>query len=196
VTGWEVTAEGRGQATRSRQPSLFGAVRHLPGASYHRKLLRDGWPPPIRTYHAQPNLDSIYQVWYDPLMPSPAIKPLRWVGSAHDDLREFPPPVRQVMGTALYLAQTGGKHPAAKPLAHILKGAGVLEVVENHDTDTFRTVYTVRFPGAIYVLHAFQKKSKRGIKTPQHEIDLIRHRYEQARADYERRLQGRRRRGP
>lgn len=112
-------------------------------------------------------------------------KPLRWVGSARDDLRAFPVPVRQVMGTALYLAQTGGKHPAAKPLKGIVKGAGVLEIVEDHDTDTFRTVYTVRFGGVIYVLHAFQKKSKRGAKTPLHEVDLIRARYDQARMAHE-----------
>src|SRR5690606_23605050 len=104
-----------------------------------------------------------------------------WVGSARDDLRAFPVPVRQVMGTALYLAQTGGKHPAAKPLKGIVKGAGVLEMVEYHDTDAFRTVYTVRLGGAIYVLHAFQKKSKRGAKTPLHEVVMIRGRYEQAR---------------
>ncbi len=65
------------------------------------------------------------------------------------------------------------------------KGAGVLEIVEDHDTDTFRTVYTVRFGGVIYVLHAFQKKSKRGTKTPLHEVDLIRARYEQARMAHE-----------
>ena len=65
------------------------------------------------------------------------IKPIRWIGSAREDLRAFPPEIRHVMGTALYLAQTGGKHPAAKPLTHIVKGAGVLEVVEDHDTNTF-----------------------------------------------------------
>jgi phage-related protein len=112
------------------------------------------------------------------------VRPLRWVGSARDDLRAFPSQVRQVMGTALYLAQTGGKHPRAKPLRAIIKGAGILEIVEDHDTNTFRTVYTVKFAPAIYVLHAFQKKSKRGIRTPQHEIDLIRWRYGQARKDH------------
>jgi phage-related protein len=118
-------------------------------------------------------------------MPSDDAKPLRWVGSAREDLKEFPAPVRQVMGTALYLAQTGGKHISAKPLKGIVKGAGVLEVVDDHDTNTYRTVYTVRFASAVYVLHVFQKKSKRGIKTPVHEIDLIRARYEEARIAYD-----------
>lgn len=117
-------------------------------------------------------------------MKAPDAKPLRWVASSRDDLRSFPQPVRQVVGTALYFAQTGGKHPAAKPIVGIVKGAGVLEIVEDYDRNTFRTVYTVRFAGAVYVLHVFQKKSKQGISTPRHEIDLIRSRYEQARRDY------------
>jgi len=86
----------------------------------------------------------------------------------------------------LYLAQTGGKHLGAKPLKHIVKGTGILEVVEDHDGDAFRTVYTVKFEGAVYVLHAFQKKSKRGIKTPKRDIELIRARYLQAKADHDR----------
>jgi phage-related protein len=109
----------------------------------------------------------------------------RWIGSAREDLKEFPAPVRQIMGTALYLAQTGGKHLSAKPLKGIAKGAGVLEVVDDHDANTYRPIYTVRFAGAVYVLHAFQKKSKKGIKTPLHEIDLIQARYEKARIAYE-----------
>lgn len=93
------------------------------------------------------------------------------------DLCGFPEDVRQVMGYALYLAQTGVKHGSAKPLRGF-GGAGVLEVVEDHDGDTYRTVYTVRFADSVYVLHAFQKKSKRGIATPKHDIDLIRDRLE------------------
>ncbi|HZN68616.1 MAG TPA: type II toxin-antitoxin system RelE/ParE family toxin, partial [Tepidisphaeraceae bacterium] len=65
------------------------------------------------------------------------------------------------------------------------KGAGVLEVVENHDGNTYRTVYTVRFESAIYVLHAFQKKSKKGIKTPQEELDLVERRLNRAAEHYE-----------
>ena len=118
-------------------------------------------------------------------MDEPTVKPLRWVASARDDLRAFPADVRQVMGTALYLAQTGGKHPRVKPFKGVVPGAGVLEIVDDHDTDTFRAVYTVRFENVVYVLHAFQKKSKKGIQTPQREIDLIRRRYEQARLDYQ-----------
>lgn len=84
------------------------------------------------------------------------------------------------MGVALQRAQLGGKHPDAKPLTGF-GGAGVLEVVENDDGGTYRTVYTVTLPDAIYVLHAFQKKSKRGTKTPQREIDLIIERLKRAR---------------
>jgi phage-related protein len=118
-------------------------------------------------------------------MNQPPVKPLRWVASARNDLRAFPPGVRQVMGTALYLAQTGGKHPRTKPFKGVVRGSGVLEIVDDHDSNTFRTIYTVRFEPVIYVLHAFQKKSKKGIKTPQRDVDLIRARYELARMDYE-----------
>ena len=100
------------------------------------------------------------------------IKPLAWIGSSKSDLQDFPESVKDLMGFALYLAQTGGKHPAAKPLKGF-GGAGVLEVVEDHHGDTYRAVYTVRFGDAVYVLHAFQKKSKSGIATPQRDIDLI-----------------------
>ena len=103
-----------------------------------------------------------------------------WVASSLKDLREFPEGVRQVMGFALYLAQAGDKHPFAKPLKGF-RGAGVLEMVDVHDGNTYRTVYTVHFPDAVYVLHAFQKKSKRGVATPKHDIDLIKTRLEIAR---------------
>jgi len=107
------------------------------------------------------------------------MKALSWIGSAKDDLREFPESVKELMGYALYLAQTGGKHPAAKPLKGFT-GAGVLEIVEDHRGDTYRAVYTVRFTDAIYVLHAFQKKSKSGIATPQRDIELIKSRLQRA----------------
>ncbi len=100
------------------------------------------------------------------------MKELVWVGSSLQDLKAFPDEVKRTMGYALYLAQTGGKHPDAKPLKGF-SGAGVLEVVEDCADDAYRTVYTVRFSDAVYVLHAFQKKSKRGAATPQREIDLI-----------------------
>lgn len=91
------------------------------------------------------------------------------------------------MGYALYLAQKGEKAGGAKPLKGIVRGAGVLEIVEDRDGNTYRAVYTVRFAGAVYVLHAFQKKSRKGIKTPKQKIELIRSRYERARLDYEER---------
>ena len=100
---------------------------------------------------------------------------LVWVGSSLKDLRAFPEEVRQIMGYALHLAQCGGKHPAAKPL-HGFGGAGVLEAVGDYDGDTYRAVYTVRFAERVYVLHAFKKKSKRGVSTPQPDRELIRER--------------------
>src|ERR1700722_11695077 len=106
-------------------------------------------------------------------------KPLEFVGSSKDDLSGFPLEVKRGVGFALRAAQKGGKHPDAKPLTGFA-GAGVLEVVSDFDGDTFRAVYTVKFKGAIYVLHAFQKKSKTGIRTPQAEIDRIKSRLKRA----------------
>lgn len=93
------------------------------------------------------------------------LKPVEWVGSSLKDLKEFSEDVQQVMGYALYLAQCGEKHPLAKPLKGF-KGAGVLEVIEDFNGDTYRAVYTVKLAGVVYVLHVFQKKSKQGIATP------------------------------
>src|SRR3712207_5665530 len=101
------------------------------------------------------------------------MRQLVWVGSSLNDLRVFPDEVKRTMGYALYLAQMGGKHPDAKPLRGF-GGAGVIEAVEDFAGDTYRVVYTVRFATAVYVLHAFQKKAKRGIATPRQEIELIR----------------------
>ncbi|MGH6951230.1 MAG: type II toxin-antitoxin system RelE/ParE family toxin [Vitreimonas sp.] len=109
------------------------------------------------------------------LVPAKPPKPVEWIGSSLKDMRAFPEVVRETLGFALYLAQIGDKHVAAKPLKGFA-GAGVLEVVEDFDGDTFRAVYTVRFASAVYVLHVFQKKSKTGIKTPKSEIDLVRQR--------------------
>lgn len=110
-------------------------------------------------------------------------KPLFWVGSSREDLSKFPEEVRRLMGFAFHLAQTGAKHPDAKPMKGF-KGAGVLEVVEDHDGETYRGVYTVRFAGAVFVLHAFQKKSKKGIATPKAELDLVRERLKRAEESY------------
>ena len=94
----------------------------------------------------------------------PKEKPLHWVGSAKKDYQSFPSEVQDDMGYALSLAQLGGKHPHSKPWKG--EGGGVFEIVEDHRGDTYRAVYTVRFADVVYVLHAFQKKSKTGIKTP------------------------------
>jgi phage-related protein len=107
------------------------------------------------------------------------IKPVIWVGPSLRELRALPDEVRDRLGYALFLAQAGRKHPNAKPLKGF-GGAGVLEVVEDHQSDTYRAVYTVRFADAVYVLHAFQKKSKKGVATPKHEMDLIRARLKEA----------------
>ena len=111
-------------------------------------------------------------------------KPVRWVGSSRDDLRGFPEEVRNRVGGALWEAQLGRKASYAKPLKGF-GGAGVLEVVDDFDGDTYRAVYTVRFVGVVYVLHAFQKKLKRGIATPRQEMALINQRLLRAKEDYE-----------
>lgn len=99
------------------------------------------------------------------------MKAIRWVGSSYDDLLALPEEVRREVGYALYVAQIGDKADNAKPLKGL--GSGVLEVVENYDGDTYRAVYTVRFESSVYVLHAFQKKSKSGIATPPKDMKLI-----------------------
>ncbi|EPN9528176.1 type II toxin-antitoxin system RelE/ParE family toxin [Cronobacter malonaticus] len=107
------------------------------------------------------------------------IKPLFWVGQARKDLQALPEDVQDVFGYALYLAQQGRRHPQAKPLKGF-GGAGVLEVVEDNQGNTFRAVYTVRLREAIYVLHVFQKKSSSGIATPRPEMDKIEQRLKAA----------------
>jgi phage-related protein len=109
----------------------------------------------------------------------PKPKPVLWVGSSRKDLRKFPRGVRRTFGQGLYDAQTGGKHPDAKVLKGF-GGAGVLELIESDRGGTYRAVYTVKFSGAVYVLHAFQKKSKAGIGTPPREIEAIRARLKEA----------------
>lgn len=108
-----------------------------------------------------------------------AIKPVVWVGSSRGDLKVLPGAVQDVFGYAIYLAQTGTKHPDAKPL-HGFGGASVLEVVEDHRGDAYRAVYTVRFVEAVYVLHVFQKKSRHGIATLKPDLDLIKERLKRA----------------
>ena len=121
------------------------------------------------------------------MQPEP-LKPLTWVGSSKRDYIRFPDQVQDDMGYALFVAQMGERPRNAKPLKGF-KGAGVLEVVEDYDGDTFRAVYTVRFAQRLYVLHAFQKKSKRGIETPKREIRLVEQRLRAAEEDYRQRQQ-------
>lgn len=101
------------------------------------------------------------------------MRPLVWVGSSKRDLMKFPEEVIHSTGLAMLRIQYGDKPPSAKPLRGF-GGAGVLEVIEDDDGSTYRTVCTVRFRGRVYVLHAFQKKSKHGIATPRTDLDLIR----------------------
>jgi len=120
----------------------------------------------------------------------PQPRPVRWIGSSREDLRAFPEAVRLRVGGALWEAQLGRKAAWAKPLKGF-GGAGVLEVVDDHDGDTYRAVYTVRFAGVVYGLHAFQKKSKSGVATPRREIALVEQRLKRAGEDHDRWLASR-----
>ena len=104
----------------------------------------------------------------------PAPKKVVWLGNSLETLRSFPKSVRETFGFAIFQAQMGHKHVHAKPLRDF--GSGILEVIADSQAGTFRAVYTVRFSERVYVLHAFQKKSKRGISTPRIELELIRKR--------------------
>jgi len=103
----------------------------------------------------------------------PEIKELVWIGTSLKDLKEFPPDVQDEMGYALHVAQEGDKHPKAKPLKEF---TGVMEIRSTYQTNTYRSIYTTKINEKIYVLHAFQKKSKKGIQTPRKEMDLIKRR--------------------
>jgi phage-related protein len=98
-------------------------------------------------------------------------RPLFWEGSSKRDFKQFPAPVQKDMGVALFVVQLGGTPPSAKPWKGL--GPGVYELIGDHRGDTYRAVYTVRIAESIHVLHAFQKKSKSGIKTPKTDVDLI-----------------------
>jgi len=111
------------------------------------------------------------------------LKPVRWVGSSKRDLKAFPPPVRRQVGQALYAAQRGEEYPTVKALRGF-GGRSVLEIVASDPAGTYRAVYAVKFRNVIYVLHAFQKKSKKGIATSQNEIDLIHQRLATAERHY------------
>jgi len=120
----------------------------------------------------------IYKKTYIDIAAS-VVKPLAWIGSSRKDLRKLPKQVRTDFGKALFAAQCGTTDPAAKPLKGF-GGAGVLEIVERYDTNTYRAVYVVQFEGIVYVLHVFQKKAKAGAATPKTDIELIRKRLAEA----------------
>jgi phage-related protein len=113
----------------------------------------------------------------------PGEKPLFWVGFAKEDLLEFPEAIKDELGAALSVAQFGGKHPSAKPWRG--EGPGIFEIVEDHRGDTYRAIYSVKFEHALYVLHAFQEKSPKGIKTAQTDVELISKRLKTAADNYE-----------
>ena len=113
----------------------------------------------------------------------PEQKPCFFIGSSLKDLRRFPAKVKNRIGSALNEVQEGGEPAAAKALKGF-SGRAVLELVDDFEGDTFRAVYTVRFAGIVYVLHAFQKKAKRGIATPQRDIELIKSRLRDAELHY------------
>ena len=114
---------------------------------------------------------------------APGEKPLHWVGSSKSDFLGFPTAVKEDMGNALGIAQFSGTAPAAKPWKGL--GSGVLEVVESHDGNEYRAVYTVRCEKAVYVLHDFQKKSPSGIRTAKRDVDLVAERLKTAQRDHE-----------
>lgn len=111
------------------------------------------------------------------------LKPVKWIGSSRKDLKQFSSEVQAEIGYALFSAQQNLTHPSVKPLKGF-KGINVLEIIEDFDGDTYRAIYTIKFKGVVYVLHAFQKKSKKGIATPKKEIDLIIERLKLAEEDY------------
>ena len=115
--------------------------------------------------------------------PARSERPLYWVGSSKRDLLEFPEEVVDNIGYALSVVQYGGRPPSAKPWKGL--GSGVSEIVEDDASGTYRAVYTARFREAIYVLHAFQKKSPSGIRTARPDVELVEERLKAARRDYE-----------
>jgi phage-related protein len=110
---------------------------------------------------------------------TPVLRPLVWLGDSRKNLRAFPVGAQRLMGDELQLIQFGGMPKDVKPFRGV--GSGVLELALRYDSDAYRTVVAVQLGRKIYVLHAFQKKSKRGIATPQHDMELIRQRYAEAR---------------
>jgi phage-related protein len=108
----------------------------------------------------------------------PILRPVVWMGNSKKNLRGFPEGAQKLIGDELQLLQFGGMPKDTKPFRGI--GSGVLEIAVRYDKDAYRTVVAVQVGKKIYVLHAFQKKSKRGIETPKQDVDLIRQRYKEA----------------
>ena len=106
------------------------------------------------------------------------LRPLIWMGNSRKNIRDFPEQARASVGYALQLVQAGETPVDAKIFKGV--GSGVYEIVKRYDTNTYRVVYAVKIGENVYVLHAFQKKSKQGIKTPQADIDLVKQRYKDA----------------
>lgn len=103
------------------------------------------------------------------------VRSVAWLGDSRKQVKSFPPEVRKSVGSALYDAQKGEKAPITKPFKGV--GSGVFEIALRFDTDAYRTVQIGR---RVYVLHAFRKKSRRGVATPKSDVDLIKQRYRQA----------------
>lgn len=122
-------------------------------------------------------------------MDSAEPKELVWIGSSRKDMRDFPLPVRRAFGLSLFAVQQGEHPPDAKPLKGF-GSAGILEIIEDHKGATYRAIYTVRFSTKVFVLHAFQKKSKHGVATPRQDLDLIRERLKWAERLYTGRGEG------
>ena len=119
-------------------------------------------------------LDLAYHVRMEAVRPKQVV----WVGDSLERLRQFPREVQHEIGHAVFLAQIGGKHLRAKPLKGL--GSGVLEIVSDFSGEAYRAVYTVRLAARIFVLHVFQKKSRKGISTPRQEMELVKQRLKRA----------------
>lgn len=109
---------------------------------------------------------------------TPVMRPIRWMGNSKKKVADFPPEVKKLIGDELQFIQFGGMPKDAKPFKGV--GSGVFELAIRYDKEAYRTVVAVQLGNKIYVLHAFQKKSKKGIKTPQEDIDLIKQRFNAA----------------
>ena len=109
---------------------------------------------------------------------TPVLRPLVWLRNTRSNVQAFPAGARKIIGDELQLIQFGGMPKDAKPFRGV--GSGVIEIALRHDAEAYRTVLAVQLGNKIYVLHAFQKKSKKGIATPKHEVNLIKQRYKEA----------------